>query len=193
MLTLTVDINSDTSVAEALQTLYRHPDDVELYPGLSVEEAKEVRIPGSGLCPGYTISKAILSDATALVRGDRFYAVDYSPANLTKWGYNTIAKDFGIAGGGVMYKLLMNAFPGFYRGTSVYAMLPFTVPDENRKILKTLGKEQDYDFSQPRFIGPPIPVLTWDGVVSVLENQENFKVPCKFPVIYGDFDSPTGS
>lgn len=67
------DITSQADVAASLKTLYGSPDDVELYPGLMVEDGKPVMQPGSGLCPGYTISKAILSDATALVRGDRFY------------------------------------------------------------------------------------------------------------------------
>lgn len=35
-------------------------------------------MPGAGLCPGFTISRAILSDAVALTRGDRFLTVDYT-------------------------------------------------------------------------------------------------------------------
>jgi hypothetical protein len=62
-------------VAKSLETLYVHPDYVELYPGLVAEEAKRPEIPGSGLCPGYTVATAILSDAVSLVRGDRFYTV----------------------------------------------------------------------------------------------------------------------
>ena len=69
------DINSDKNVANALRELYDHPDFVEMYPGLVVEEPKVPMVPASGLCPGYTISRAILSDAVALVRGDRFYTV----------------------------------------------------------------------------------------------------------------------
>ena len=69
------DINSDPDVAASLQALYVKPDYVELYPGLIAEEAKQVRVVGQGLCPGSTISKTILSDAVALIRGDRFYTV----------------------------------------------------------------------------------------------------------------------
>jgi hypothetical protein len=69
-----------------VESLYEHPDNVELYPGVVAEEAKKSIVPGSGLCPGFTTSFAILSDAVALVRGDRFYTVDYSPANLTSFG-----------------------------------------------------------------------------------------------------------
>lgn len=67
-------INKNADVADQLRHLYEHPDFVELYPGLVVEDAKEPQV-GSGLCPSYTVSRAILSDAVALVRGDRFYMV----------------------------------------------------------------------------------------------------------------------
>lgn len=69
-----------------MEALYHNPDDIELYPGVQIEEAKTPFLPGSGLCPGFTISTAILFDAVALVRGDRFYTVDYSPENLTSFG-----------------------------------------------------------------------------------------------------------
>lgn len=70
-----------------MEALYGHPDNIELYPGILAEEAKKPMEPGSGLCPNFTTSFAILSDAVALVRGDRFYTVDYSPATLTNFGY----------------------------------------------------------------------------------------------------------
>jgi len=43
-------------------------------------------VPGSGLCPGFTTSFTILSDAVALVRGDRFYTIDYNAKSLTSFG-----------------------------------------------------------------------------------------------------------
>ncbi len=70
-----------------VEALYGHPDNVELYPGLMAEEAKKTFSPASGLCPGFTISEAILSDAVTLVRGDRFYSVEYGPQSLTNFGY----------------------------------------------------------------------------------------------------------
>jgi hypothetical protein len=97
-----VEVNSNPAIAEArkswpnthrsraksikVDALYGHPDNIELYVGVQAEEAKKPFYPGSGLCPGFTISAAILSDAVALVRGDRFYTVDYSPASLTNFG-----------------------------------------------------------------------------------------------------------
>jgi hypothetical protein len=35
-------------------------------------------MPGAGLCPGYTISRAILADAVCLTRGDRFLTVEHT-------------------------------------------------------------------------------------------------------------------
>jgi hypothetical protein len=45
--------------------------------GLQAEETKPP-IPGAGLCPGYTISRAILADAVCLTRGDRFLTADFT-------------------------------------------------------------------------------------------------------------------
>lgn len=73
------DINSDPDVQAALESLYKDPDLVEMYPGVVFEESKKPVYPGSGLCAGFTITRAILSDAVALTRGDRFYT-------LVSWG-----------------------------------------------------------------------------------------------------------
>lgn len=159
-----LDINQDPDIAKSLEILYGHPDHVELYPGLVAEETKEA-VEGQGLCLGFTVSKTILSDAIALVRGDRFctevcLALDmcrnssdakqeFNPASLTHWGFQQVSADSQIAGGGVMYRLLMKAFPGSYSPDSVYAIFPFTVPQETRKILQTFGEEERYDFGQP--------------------------------------------
>lgn len=71
------EINSDPEIADELRNLYEHPDFVELYPGIVSEEAKEPMAPGVGIAPTYTISRAVLSDAVALVRGDRHYTVTF--------------------------------------------------------------------------------------------------------------------
>lgn len=45
--------------------------------GLQAEETK-LPGPGAGLCPGYTISRAILADAVALTRGDRYMTTEFT-------------------------------------------------------------------------------------------------------------------
>lgn len=80
-----------------------------------------------------------------------------------------------------MYKLLMRAFPGFYRANSVYALYPFSTPDRIEEIFTQHGTPHNIplNYSAPSPIGNPIPVLTWRGVVDVLHDQQRFKVPCK--------------
>ncbi|KAK9241972.1 heme peroxidase [Lipomyces tetrasporus] len=100
------DISSIRDVAQSLETLYKDVNHVELYPGLVAEDAKPRQDPGSGLCPGYTISRVILADAVALVRDDRFYTLlteDCNSATMTNWGFNQIQSNPYIAGCGVIY------------------------------------------------------------------------------------------
>ena len=78
-----LEINSDPDVAASLEALYSHPDNVELYPGVSVEDTKPPMVPGSGLCSGLTITRAILADAVALVRGDRLVELHLIPTLMT--------------------------------------------------------------------------------------------------------------
>ena len=171
------DITKNENVARSLKTLYTHPDYVELYPGLVAEDAKIPLEPGSGLCPGFTISRTILADAVALTRGDRFYTVDYTPANLTNWGFSQVKPDPDVAGGGVIYNLLMRALPFYYRGNSVYAMYPFTIPSETQRILRKLKIDDRYSFDRPSYIGSPIAIKTYAATRTILGDQARYKVP----------------
>jgi len=49
-----------------LRRFYGHPNDIEFYPGVLVENATALPPPALG--------RAILSDSIAVLRGDRFYA-----------------------------------------------------------------------------------------------------------------------
>jgi hypothetical protein len=142
-------INPDTQIAKDLEKLYGHPDNVEIYPGIVVEAAKKAMEPGSGLCASFTTSRAVLSDAVALVRSDRFHTIDMTPQNLTNWGYSAANYDLDINHGCVIYKLVFNALPGHYSKNSVYAHFPMVVPRENRIILKNLGRDHLYSFDRP--------------------------------------------
>lgn len=97
------------------KTLYGNVENVELYPGVIIEEPNTAMTPGSGLCVGSITSRVVLSDAMALVRGDRSYTVDYTPHHLTPFGYKEASNERSVAGGGVMYKLLMQALREYYQ------------------------------------------------------------------------------
>ena len=176
------DINSDPEVSSHLRCLYNHPDFVELYPGLVVEEAKVPMVPGSGLCPSYTVSRAILSDAVALVRGDRFYTIDYTPKNLTSWGFNEASSDVTVDQGHVFYKLLIRAFPNHFRQNSVYAHFPLVVPSENKKILSSLSSEFNYSWDKPEPVLPVTQIVTYNACKAILNSPKDFKVICGDPI-----------
>jgi linoleate 8R-lipoxygenase / 9,12-octadecadienoate 8-hydroperoxide 8R-isomerase len=171
------DINPDPEVADALRHLYEHPDFVEIYPGIIVESAKEAMIPGSGLCTNFTISRAILSDAVGLVRGDRFYTVDYTSKNLTNFGFEAANYDLTVDNGCVFHKLVLRALPHNYSSDSIYAHFPMVVPSENEKIMTNLGHTDLYDFSKPTRVPKDAVVMSYAACRTILENWTTFAMP----------------
>lgn len=170
------DINPDPDVAAKLKHLYDHPDFVEMYPGVVLEKTKPEMFPGSGLCTNFTTSRAILSDAVALVRSDRFYTTDYVPQNLTNWGYNEASYDLSVDHGHVMYKLILRAFPNSFEQNSVYAHFPFVTPAENHNIFVSLKKTEEYSWARPETKEPPQPIVSYAACKRIMEDRENFKV-----------------
>ncbi|KAL2003634.1 hypothetical protein VTN02DRAFT_3018 [Thermoascus thermophilus] len=170
------EINSDPYVADQLKRLYDHPDFVEIYPGLILEDAKDEMVPGSGLCTNFTISRAILSDAVALVRGDRFYTVDYTPKNLTNWAFNEVNYDQSVDQGQVFYKLVFRAFPHHFKPDSIYAHFPMVIPSENKKILTDLGLAEKYSWDKPRRTPLPQLISSHAACTYILSNKDDFKV-----------------
>lgn len=169
-------INSDPYVADQLKHLYDTPDAVELYTGLVVEEPKKPMVPGAGLCPGYTVSRAVLSDAVALVRGDRFYTIDYHPRKLTNWGFTTVATDKSITNGCVFHKLILRALPNHFKANSIYAHYPLTIPSEMKKVMTTLNKLDQFDFSEPKGQQEPTIIFTYAAAKQIIDDQDTFKV-----------------
>ncbi|KAI1803769.1 linoleate diol synthase precursor [Daldinia bambusicola] len=170
------DINPDPKVAEKLMSLYDSPDAVELYPGLVAEKPKPP-MSGSGLCVNVTTSRAILSDAVALVRGDRFYTTDYTPANLTNWGYNEANFDLKVDQGQVMHKLIFRAFPFHFARNSIHAHFPFVVPEENKAIHDALGTSGLYSWEKPARQMDPVVIKSHKAVSQILNNSKDFHVP----------------
>ncbi|KAG8894697.1 hypothetical protein FRB99_001047 [Tulasnella sp. 403] len=167
--------NPDPEIANAARALYGHIDNLELYVGMQAEEAK-VPGEGAGLCPGYTISRAILGDAVALTRGDRFFTHDFNPYNLTAWGYQDCAHTptNGAFGGGIS-KLLFRSLPNNFSFNSVYGLFPFYTPKTCEVNLSKLDLVDKYDFERPKTEKPVVSVNTWDGVKQVLGDYRSFK------------------
>ncbi|KAI4096484.1 MAG: hypothetical protein Q9206_000109 [Seirophora lacunosa] len=171
------DINSDPTVADQLRHLYEHPDFVEIYTGLVTEEAKVPMVPGVGIAPTFTISRAVLSDAVALVRGDRFYTIDYNTKSLTNWGYSEVQYNLNVEQGCMMSKLILRTLPDWFKPDSIYAHYPMTIPSENRKIMRNLKREQDYSWDRPAFIPPRVNLTSYVGAKYLLERGQEYNVP----------------
>ncbi|CEL56219.1 prostaglandin-endoperoxide synthase 2 [Rhizoctonia solani AG-1 IB] len=167
--------NPRKEIAEAARGLYGHPDNLELYVGMQAEEAKPV-IPGAGLCPGYTISRAILADAVALTRGDRFLTTDFTPQNLGVWGFQDCQRDIhNGCFGGVLSKVLMRGLPEHYTFNSVYALFPFMTPKFMQIHLEDMGIAKDYDFDRPGEARHTVGINSYKAVREVLGNPKTYK------------------
>ena len=137
------EMNSDPAMAQALEDLYGDVRNVELYPGLVAEEAKPKQT-ATGLCAGRTITYAILSDAVALVRGDRFLTTELNPYNLTQWGYDEIQRGPDTAFGNVLGDKLLNRHLGdeLMPKDSIYTQFMFSTPEETKTNIRKFGMGQ---------------------------------------------------
>ena len=171
------DINSDKEIANILERLYAHPDMVELYPGLMIEDAKPVRSTGCGICPWYSVGRAILSDAITLVRSDRFNTIDYTASNLTAWGYNEVQQDYGTLGGSMFYKLIQRGLPGWFPYNSLNVMQPMYTKMANTGIAESLKTIQLYTTDDPKPSRPVVVLSKHDDCKAVLQDHKTFVVP----------------
>ncbi|KAF9809341.1 hypothetical protein IEO21_07443 [Rhodonia placenta] len=148
--------------------------DPKIYAGLQAEETK-VPMPGAGLCPGYTISRAILADAVCLTRGDRFLTVDLTPFNLTTWGYQDCQykKDDGSIGG-ILSKLLFRTLPNQYPADSAYAFFPFMVP-KTMKGHVAADAVNKYSWDRPALAAPVTSLLGPSVSAPVSEYDQRLK------------------
>ncbi|KAJ7180686.1 linoleate diol synthase [Mycena filopes] len=164
--------NPDPEIADCAEKLYGDINHLELYVGLQAEEAKPV-VDGAGLCPGYTISRAILSDAIALTRGDRHFTHDYTPFNLTAWGFADCQRDpkaFGF--GSTLGRLFLRTLPNNFTENSVYAFMPLMLPSAMKNHLSKLHLLDSYDLTRPKQIAPPQTEQDYHQIMEILKNPK---------------------
>ncbi|KAF8878552.1 heme peroxidase [Infundibulicybe gibba] len=170
--------NPDPEIASAARRLYGHIDNLELYTGLQCEATMPLS-GGLRFACGYTMTRAVLSDAIALVRGDRFYTTDFTPANLTTWGYLDCQREPNNGGfGGEMPKLLMRHLPRHYPFNSVYGCFPFFTPEKMKDSLTKQGIADRYVFERPITTRVPKILNTFTGIKYV------FNDPTRFHTVY---------
>ncbi|KAF7356580.1 Heme peroxidase [Mycena venus] len=168
--------NPDPEIADCAEKLYGDINNLELYVGLQAEEAKPV-VEGAGLCPGYTISRAILSDAIALTRGDRHFTHDYTPFNLTAWGFADCQRDpkaFGF--GSTLGRLFLRTLPNSFSENSAYAFFPLMTPSSMKGYLSKMHLLDSYDLSRPKQLQPVQTVQDYGQIIEIMKST-NFVAP----------------
>lgn len=187
--------NSDPEVADTAEKLYGDIDHLELYVGLQAEEVKPV-MEGAGLCPGmfrlplhsisplnifwrcigYTISRAILSDAIALTRGDRFFTQDFTPHNMTSWGFQDCQRDPDGAGfGSMLGRLFLRTLPNHFTENSTYTWFPLMTPEAMKVNLANLHMSDKYDPARPTKKAAYVTVKGHSEVAQILADEGWFK------------------
>lgn len=83
-----------------------------------------------------------------------------------------------MAQGGVLYRVLTRAFPGWYEYNSIYALFPLTIPSENKKILKELGKLHLFSFKRPSLPTSPVVLSTTESSRKILQHPLAFHLIC---------------
>ncbi|KAI8966958.1 heme peroxidase [Mycotypha africana] len=120
------DFSEDIEVQKGLQELYGTPENVELFPGLLIEQPKPL-----GIRFPYTMNRGILSDAVNLLKNDRFIMKEFIPANLTNWGYDYMLGDPNNTNR-ILPTLLTTLFPDIPPGSGFSdeaLKSPFIVPN----------------------------------------------------------------
>ncbi|KAJ7925601.1 heme peroxidase [Mycena leptocephala] len=171
--------NPDVRVHTAAAELYEHIDNLELYVGLQAEEAKRPEA-GVGLCSGFTTSRCILADVVSLTRGDRFLTFEFTPFNLTSWGYLDCQPETQDGSyGGMLTKLLFRTLPGYYVPRSAYAHFPFLDPAYMREFIShnnpnVLDKYIWTRPTPPAESGDLLVVKTIAGIRTILDERDAF-------------------
>lgn len=103
--------------------------------------------------------------------------VDFTPFNLTAWGYQDCQYDTQDGSyGGMLTKLLFRTLPDYYPTGSAYAHFPFLVPDYMKTNLENTKPElvEKYSWTRPRPLSTTIPVETFKDVQHVLTDTSSY-------------------
>jgi linoleate 10R-lipoxygenase len=122
---------------------------------------------------GYTISRAILSDAMALTRGDRYFTADFTPFNLTTWGFADSKRDpKGPGNGSMLGRLILRCLPGQFAENSTYSWFPLQTPESMQVFLGKLGTADRYSFNRPGDAPVIATAMNYNDVQQILGSNQ---------------------
>jgi hypothetical protein len=116
----------------------------------------------------------------ALARGDRYFTSDYTPDNLTAWGFADSQRDRkGPGYGSTLGRLLLRSLPEEFTENSTYTWFPLQTPESMKVFLGKLGTANCYSFNRPGVLPATVTVREYDDVRQILSSAQ-FRPP------YGD-------
>ncbi|TFK61199.1 heme peroxidase [Pluteus cervinus] len=179
--------NPDPAIAGAARRLYGHIDNLELYTGLQCETIMPLT-GGLRFAAGYTMTRAVLGDAIALVRGDRYYTTAFTPANLTVWGFQDCKREPHNGGlGGEMPKLLSRHLPRHYPWNSVYTCFPFFTPQKMKDSLAKQGTGAQYTYDRPVAARIPKVLNTFTAINTIFNDSSKFHTVYEMQALGGGY------
>ncbi|EPS41013.1 hypothetical protein H072_5099 [Dactylellina haptotyla CBS 200.50] len=170
-------VNTDVDIQNTLRDLYEHPDMIELYPGIFCEGVGQKMEPPVPYKPGYSMWRGVFSDAVTLVRSDRFYTVDWTVSTLTAWGMKEVSPDPVVLKGGMFYKLIGRAFPGWFKYNSVSLYQPMYTKLQNITNAELHGKTMLFTRDEPSKPVPAKKITSYETIQAVLQSHETCKNP----------------
>ena len=118
--------------------------------------------------PRLHITRAILSDAIALARGDRFFNQDLMLYNLIPWGFVDCQRD--LNGWGSLGRLFLRTLPSQYDGGVCVHMFPLVHPSAMETNPTKLGKLSDYSLDRPKAAGGEATVANYVEAREILQD-----------------------
>ena len=167
--------NPNEEVAAVTEKLYGTIDHLELYADFQAGDTKPA-VKGVGLCPGYTISRVILADATALTCGCRPFTADFTPPDLPTWGFADCMRspeNFGFSSMlcRLFLVLSLKSLPKQY-----LCPVPARDPRGHGRDFDKTGPEE-VDFKRPGSTHGVREFKEYGEVPGILGNKEKFRRP----------------
>ncbi|KAG6809292.1 hypothetical protein H0H92_000805 [Tricholoma furcatifolium] len=186
------DWNPDPEIAGAARRLYGHVDNLELYASyIPAKQLCLLRMDFALLADIPYTTRAILADAVALVRGDRFYTSSFTRErsvitiinqylnttlanNLTTWGFYDCQRDPNNGAGGAIN--MLNVDVGLVVPKLLLRHLPRHFPWHMKESLHHQKLEKKYTFDRPKVQAIPKILNTFTGIKTVLNDPSHFKI-----------------
>lgn len=109
----------------------------------------------------------------ALTRGDRYFTSDYTPDNLTAWGFADSQRDRkGPGHGSTLGRLLLRSLPGEFTENSTYTWFPLQTPESMKVFLGKLGTVDRYSFNRPVVLPATVIVCEYNDVRQILGSAQ---------------------